>query len=187
MKRAFILLVFTVATLSSFAQNTAPFRPANILSVGASFIGEKLPEGTVYYPLNILARIYLKHYSKKDGGLSIYAEPQFVPVFLAQSKDMAFEFGANLGLEYLVELSQNFFATAAIGSGPHYITVQTDIQSPGFIFSDNFELGVLFSPHQSATQFNVRARFRHISNAGIRNPNKGIDNWFFIFGASTTF
>lgn len=186
MKRFLVTLLCSLPFLV-FGQQPSVFRPANNLSVGIGFISEKLPEGVSYYPQMLLAKLYLHHYGKRDGGLSLYAEPQFVPVILSGSNDMAFEFGANLGFQYVGKINKNVYASAAIGSGPHYITVQTDIQSPGYIFSDNFEVGFLFVLPKPDLQFNLRTRFRHISNAGIRNPNKGIDNWFLIFGLSHSF
>jgi hypothetical protein len=73
---------------------------------------------------------------------------------------------------------------AAIGSGPHYITVETDRQARGFIFSDNFELGSAYNFERINTAFLLKFRFRHISNAGLKEPNGGIDNFFVIAGLS---
>ena len=51
-----------------------------------------------------------------------------------------------------------------------------------FIFSDNFELGASYLPKGWRAGFNLRARFRHISNAGFKYPNLGVDNLFIIAG-----
>jgi hypothetical protein len=166
------------------AQEEAPWRPDNNLAIGIGFIGEKLPEGVTYYPQNILARFYVYHFSKKAGGLSLYGEPQFVPALLSGSDEVEFEYGLNAGFAYHGRISDQLYWQAAIGSGPHYITLETELQSSGFIFSDNFELGLVLDPPNSPAQFMLRTRFRHISNAGLKNPNKGIDNWFLILGMS---
>ncbi len=65
------------------------------------------------------------------------------------------------------------------GIGPHYISVHSEQQAWGFIFSDNLGVGLQFfaTPHQS---FDIGYRFRHISTAGLAEPNLGINthNWY---------
>ena len=97
-----------------------------------------------------------------------------------------YEFGFNAGLRYHLGLTPFLELNAAIGSGPHFISVQTRRQADGFIFSDNMEIGfTYFMPVR--TTINVKARFRHISNAGLQAPNGGIDNLFVVIGIGTTF
>ena len=68
-----------------------------------------------------------------------------------------------------------------LGSGPHYLGFDSAIQKKGFIFSDNFFLNFSQSiSHDLWIDYEVR--FRHISNAGIAEPNIGIDNFFLGIG-----
>ena len=70
-----------------------------------------------------------------------------------------------------------------LGSGPHYINAQTQRQAKGFIFSDNLAAGIrLPLPAHLAGEFNIQYRLRHISNAGLKSPNGGINNGFLVVG-----
>ena len=71
--------------------------------------------------------------------------------------------------------------TAAIGTGPHYLSLESDIQAKGFIFSDNFEVA-FYQKLKSRLGFSIKMRFRHLSNAGLKEPNIGIDNFFLMLG-----
>jgi hypothetical protein len=110
----YILFLF-LFPLSLLAQEDSPWRPKSNLAIGIGFIGEKLPEGTTYYPQNILARFYVHHFSKKPGGLSLYGEPQFVPAFLSGSDQVEFEYGLNAGFAYHGRISNQLYWQAAIG------------------------------------------------------------------------
>jgi len=146
-------------------------------------VAEKLPEGRSYKP-----RLLLGYWSvadlfrRKPSRLLVYIEPQLVYVPFDDGTAPAFEFGVNAGLEFQKPVGARGFLTAAIGSGPHYITVETDLQHKGYIFSDNFEVGWRQSLGASPWRLALKCRFRHISNANLMKPNKGIDNWFVILG-----
>ena len=159
------------------------------IHLGIPIINEKLKEGYEYQPWQLLFYWnFTKLLKDKKNDLFIYLEPQAVWVhFSDKDKKKAFEFGANLGLEYRLNLSEKTAITAAIGSGPHYISEETDGQRKGFIFSDNFTLGLKQSIGSSGTDLHLRARFRHISNLNIKLPNKGIDTWFLILGTTRSF
>ncbi len=68
-----------------------------------------------------------------------------------------------------------------IGTGPHFISKAPTRQEPGFIFSDNINLGFNFRI-SNQVYFDLRPGFRHISNAGIENPNKGINTYTLTAG-----
>lgn len=70
------------------------------------------------------------------------------------------------------------------GSGPHYISSSPARQTKGFIFSDNIFLGLRATVTQRIL-FDVRGGIRHLSNAGLKNPNKGLDN--VLIGAGIRF
>ena len=97
------------------------------------------------------------------------------------------EFGLNFGFMYQQTLFRTLKLTVALGTGPHYITLNTSRQDHGFIFSDNLELGLLYPISKSGIDFNLKVRYRHISNAGLQAPNVGIDNLFFVMGITKCF
>ena len=148
------------------------------LNFGASVIQEDLREGYAYRPFTLLAETSLW----LMGPVSVYAEGQFVYADTPVEPGEAYETGLNMGFRYQAQLTERWLFGVAIGAGPHYITLNTESQAPGFIFSDNFELGFSYLKPNRDWGINLRARFRHISNAGFKYPNLGLDNLFVILG-----
>lgn len=152
------------------------------LHLGYSFSQEKLPEGNEYQPFLIMAH-YSTYLSKPErkGKFGIFVEPQFNPVRLGEGEGSV-EFGLNAGVSYGWDIGKSH-VFGGISSGPHYVSVETDLQARGFIFSDNFIAG-LRRKIGTGFQLDAQFRFRHISNAGLMSPNAGIDNWLFVIGFS---
>lgn len=150
--------------------------------LGYSFIQEKLPEGNEYQPFLIMAH-YSTYLSKPErkAKFGIFVEPQVNPVRLGEGEG-SFEFGLNAGVTYGWDIGKSH-VFGGISSGPHYVSVETDLQAKGFIFSDNFIAG-LRRKVGTGFQLGAELRFRHISNAGLMSPNTGIDNWLFVIGFS---
>lgn len=175
MKQLLFIFFLLTGPLLSLAQDI-PF-PGATWSFGKSIIHEQLPEAYRYTPISILGNFPVQQF----GKLGVYGEYQYTQATnLRNSYD--FEFGMNFGLRYLMQLNLKTYLIASVGSGPHYITVQTDRQASGFIFSDNFELNLRHYYTELRTTIQLAARFRHISNAGLKSPNGGIDNFFLLFG-----
>lgn len=183
MKRLILawMLIFSSLGKTTLAQSDFS-RPVN-LNFGSSIIDELLPEGFPYNPLTLLASTSLYSF----GAFSIYGETQFTKAFNILTRQSDFEFGVNAGILWQLALANNWTLNAAIGSGPHFISVQTRLQSDGFIFSDNFEAGLSYYIPIAGMTFNLKGRFRHISNAGLKTPNWGIDNLFLIIGLGSVF
>ena len=159
------------------AQDSPESRFLNV-SLGNSVINEFLPEGNAYYPFTLLGS-YAIH---RMGKFTIYGELQLVQTLGSLEAQTDYEFGTNFGFMFRQPLNKELSLVAAIGSGPHYISVITRLQASGFIFSDNFELGLLYQVPEWGSFVTAKARFRHISNAGLENPNGGIDNGFVVIG-----
>ena len=147
-------------------------------SLGATFIDEQLPEEVDYTPFMVMVNTTL--WRIKD--LAITGELQLVKVLESLDRNSNVEFGTNFGLLYTPKIGQSAYLLAGITSGPHFITINTALQTRGFIFSDNFEVGIRLKMPASKWHTDLKVRFRHISNAGIQNPNGGIDNFFVIIG-----
>jgi hypothetical protein len=72
-----------------------------------------------------------------------------------------------------------------LGSGPHFITADLPRQAKGFIFSDNLAVGFFKGVNQKKGLFlNVQFRVRHISNAGLKLPNAGVNTLNVLVGLS---
>jgi len=119
------------------------------------------------------------------GDFLAYIEPQFNP---AINSEMNFEFGVDLGVKYITPplIKDKLSAYILAGTGPHYISVVTRDQANGLIFSNTIGAGLyLFLTENSAINFGYR--LRHISNAGLTEPNSGINTHFGIIGCSVFF
>jgi lipid A 3-O-deacylase len=117
------------------------------------------------------------------GKLTFFIEPQFNPV---ANPDEDFEFGLSLGLQYQYPIMEKLSAYVLAAVGPHYISVVTDDQANGLVFSDMAGVG-LYYHLTNRSAINVGYRFRHLSNAGIAMPNEGIDSHFGVIGYSVFF
>ncbi|MBK9016863.1 MAG: acyloxyacyl hydrolase [Saprospiraceae bacterium] len=171
-----ILLFFALKTTAQTSCSAG-------VHLGIPIIHETLKEGRKYKPYQLLFYYNFANLLKgKKNDLFIYLEPQLVWVHFSPKDKKEWEFGSNLGLEYRLNVSDKTAIIAAIGSGPHFITVETRQQHRGFIFSDNFTAGLHQKLGDSGTNFDLKFRFRHISNLNFAKPNIGIDSWFVIAG-----
>ena len=157
-------------------------------SVGLGIINELVPEGFSYRPLFLTYRDYLYTFpAKGKHTFYFYMEPQLAGALNAISEDQTkldFEFGINLGVKFDYEFGLDRFFFLAIGVGPHYFSTETSLQARGFLFSDNIEGGVGRVLKNGKTRLDVKYRFRHLSNAGGLEPNKGVDNHFLMLEVS---
>ena len=138
---------------------------------------------TYFYDVYLLQ--YQYHFTlvaREKWALEFLAQPQFNfsrykhPDESISIKN-GYEYGLNGGFLVrgflLEEIISPYFC---ISAGPHYVSGVPDRQSPGFIFSDNFFSGLSIRLNENL-YLDLRFGFRHISNAGLQNPNGGINNW----------
>lgn len=152
-------------------------------NIGLSIYSITLPEGNNYKPLLLMGNFGLELTKKeKKGKWWIMFEPQLNPVFL-DTKLKELEFGINVAFRYKYKIGKLSFCYAQLGSGPHFITIPTERQSQGFIFSDNLAFG-LSNKITGNWMLNTEFRIRHISNANVMAPNRGMNNLFLILGLS---
>lgn len=176
--RIIILFGCFFLTTALFAQDFGAKNKAMGVGLAIPFVNEKLPEGRTYIPYQLLGYYTLHNLAKKKkNNFWIYLEPQWVIVAYDTKDPFDMEFGANLGLKYEFNFGKSTLLTAAIGSGPHVISVETTHQTRGYIFSDNMEIGIRQLFKESDWEMHLRCRFRHISNANFQKPNKGIDTF----------
>ncbi len=170
------------------AQESAFRKFLPTVGIGYGVWNENLLDGGVYNPIILIGRSTVFQLSKQRGnGFSVYVESQLVAVSVREFRRRDYEFGGNLGFEYRTSLWLGSLFETSIGSGPHYITVVTRHQARGFIFSDNFEMALSQALPKGNAQLQLRFRYRHISNAGLQEPNLGIDNVFVFAGFAKSF
>ena len=110
---------------------------------------------------------------------------QFAAVEIPGGKD--FDLGANLSLELLWHLHRMLGLQLRVGSGPAYQSTSSTKQAKGFIFSNNFTLGLRFTLAQDKCYITPQARFRHMSNAHTKIPNNGIDSFIGLLAVDIPF
>lgn len=118
-----------------------------------------------------------------SGVLSLALEPKINPVF---NPDTDVEVGISFGLKYRYPISETWSVYVLGSVGPHLITVQTKDQANGLVFFDTVGAGFAFFLTKQAA-INLEYRFRHVSNAGIKEPNGGIDSHIVAIGYSLFF
>lgn len=188
-KYIFVICIFFLS-ISTYAQNEQAYikQESSGFFMGASFINEQLPENYSYQVYQLIYNYsfpIINQEKVKKHNLILQLEPQINPVSLKGEK-MQFETGINVGLIYNYKLSQNSLLDVGFGSGLHYISTNTCLQANGFIFNNNFILGISkrIERKKNGWEISVQFRFRHLSNLDLNLPNKGLDNFIFYCGIS---
>ena len=185
MKNIITIILLGISIIStSFAQDNNE-KPSGYfsLSIAYSVKDDLLPEGIDYSPIVFLASFPI--YQKRRWA--IYSELQYAKAMQGYKFQAEWEFGMNVGFMYRFLVLDKFSTTLAIGTGPYFISLETSRQARGFIFSDNLQLGFVYPISKMDLDLNIKARYRHISNAGFESPNGGIENMFFVFGITKHF
>lgn len=141
-----------------------------------------LPEGTRYYVGLIGANFsFPLFHAKEFFNMSVDLFPHYGYVWVVEDKTY-FEIGLNVRLGFNFLISKNNVISTKIGSGPHYVNVVTTKQASGFIFSDYFLITYKrrISKKIKPVLLEFEFGYRHISNAGLKEPNRSISN--FILG-----
>lgn len=186
----FFLLFFLTSNHIISSNEYIKFKTKGILA-GAAFSNEKLDGGIHYVPIQFIYKFNypIFHNSQsRRSNLFMHVEPQFNLVVLGSSLN-AFETGVNVGLTYNYIIAQKWIVFFGLGAGPHYISKETSKLAKGFTFSDNFMFGLRkrIIIKQAMYEIEFQTRFRHMSNAGLKQPTAGIDAFLFLFGISKLF
>jgi len=189
---ASVLLLILVIAIPFPADAGPGGRTAGFFSETSFLFGAgtgSLPEGH-YRPVLMMVNLgvdlgrYLPALKRHAGRLLVFAEPQFNVV---TSPEANFEAGVGFGLRYVYPLGEGWSLFLMGSVGPHYISVVTEKQAQGFLFSDVLGGGFYFALPKKKGALNVGYRFRHLSNADIIVPNGGIDCHFIVAGYSVFF
>ena len=115
---------------------------------------------------------------KPKGNLKFILEP-FLNTVVSPNSNI--ELGNNFILKYSHPITKRIFMYLEGGLGLLYMSQHTREQSTHFNFSE--QIGVGFSYFFSKNKaINMGYRYRHLSNAGIDEPNSGIDMDYFLCG-----
>lgn len=179
--RAFMLLLCTCCASFAAGQNASQrFR-----SMGAAAgFGYQTNINVKYNPVFFAGDLAWQFGKQlRSKFLAFYLEPQLNVVVTSRPFD--YEFGTNFGLRFYQRLNANWLLYEMLGSGPHHISAKLPQQANGFIFSDNLAVGSLARlKKEKSIYLNFQIRFRHISNAGFKRPNLGVNTLHFLVGLS---
>lgn len=90
------------------------------------------------------------------------------------------EFAINIGIQAKLDISKSLSAYILGSVGPTFSNTETDRLNSGMSFSDVIALG--FNYDTTFSLIDLRLSFRHVSNAGLNNPNKGYNSLNFGVG-----
>ncbi|MCG8377104.1 MAG: acyloxyacyl hydrolase [Chlorobiales bacterium] len=94
------------------------------------------------------------------------------------------EAGFNVGFRYITPVTDGVSIFGEISSGPAYLSIDTVEQGDGgFNFISQFGAGLQFELTRNVA-LNAGYRFRHLSNAGFSEPNRGINSDVLLAGIS---
>lgn len=186
-----ILLVFISLLFSSnngISQDYDLLKSKNKIGVSIGHGGQYIVP--VSYDYN--ATIFQVHYFRRIFGndkwsVDLNLMPNFVTTYFYKNlqdsiRHNSYEFGLNGGVILRRAVAGQTSLYMALTAGPHYIEETPDRQRPGFIFSDNLSLGMLIGLNKQI-YLDLRASLRHVSNAQLMLPNKGMNNVLFYIGA----
>ncbi len=197
-KKIFItILVLTalVAYQSVYAQDSLSTRKNRlgfVTGAGNQYIGQLVGAGSrgfavatnYYYHVTFYELEYYRTLKKKRSAeWDILVQPQYninryglYPESVSSDFLNGFEFGLNMGVLYRRHLSilpVDWYVS--LSSGPHYASGTPHRQMSGFLFSNNLFAGANLKLYRNIYA-DVRFGLRHMSNAGTRLPNAGVNN-----------
>ncbi len=189
-----ILLLCSVLLLSppsAWARGNPPEQWAQAERESAFIIGigtASIPEGK-YQPLLMTWRIgrdlkkYFPRLGEIPGRFTAFLEPQLNP---SHRPEDSIEFGIGIGVQYRYPFTERLAGYLSGSTGPHYMTLVTAEQARGFLFSNTLGAGLYYFMREDSALI-LGYRYRHLSNAGLVEPNGGINASFITLGYAVFF
>lgn len=127
----------------------------------------------------------LKPFFRKFGlgprGLAVFELEPFIGAVISPNNNI--EVGCNFLLKYAYPLTSKIYPYAEGGLGVVYMSQHTREQSTQYNFLPQLGAGVQYFLKENVS-INAGYRYRHLSNASFKHPNKGIDAHMFLTGMS---
>lgn len=186
------IFILSVFILSCFGTSVFAERPVEGIGKWLQEVGVfsgyitgdlKEKEDLRIVPLGMRFGFDLKPFTKKfgfnpKGMLEMIYEP-FINHIIAPKSNV--ELGLAFLFRYSYPLTGKLYPYIEAGSGLHYMTLQTREQSTQFNFIDQGGGGITYFLKKNLA-LDIGYRFRHISNAGIKEPNGGINANVYTVG-----
>ena len=120
---------------------------------------------------------------KPPGMLELIYEPYVGFITEPQAN---VELALPMFFRYAYPLTEKLYPYVEVGSGPYYYTLHTYEQSTQFNFMSAGGVGLIFFVRDDLA-VNAGYRRRHVSNAGIKESNGGIEADVYTIGVSWYF
>lgn len=177
-----IIIVMFFYTASASAQESPKFHDRNRLGVVTSFGGQALLDLEYRYLVSSI-QVEYEHAIKKYRSWILHALVQTQYNITRFNYDdggpvklKGYEFGLNLGINMEKTFNDGKMGIyMGVGTGPHFISDGTHRQADGILFCNNIYAGFKCKLN-GHLELDIRPGFRHISNAGLWEPNGGINN-----------
>jgi hypothetical protein len=186
--------VFAQDTLAHYNKNRLGFATGT----GVQYVGQLLSIGNkgftvasnYYYHVNFYQLQYYRVLKKRHKyQLELLVQPQYnvsryglYPESVPTDYLDSYEYGLNLGLLYRRNWGNGPVSYyVALSTGPHYASGVPHRQRSGFLFANNLVAGFNLRVYKSLYA-DVCFGLRHMSNAGTRLPNAGVNNLVFKEG-----
>lgn len=124
---------------------------------------------------------FLKKFDIEPKGLAVFELEPFIGVVVSPNNNI--EIGSNFLLKYAYPLTKKIYPYAEGGIGVLYMSQHTREQATQYNFLPQAGAGVQYFVKENVS-INAGYRYRHLSNASLKHPNKGIDVHMFLIGTS---
>ncbi|MDD5069543.1 MAG: acyloxyacyl hydrolase [Candidatus Omnitrophica bacterium] len=184
-KLVLIIVFFGVFSLGGYSyaldgvEVLSGFFSADIRDQGSDYKGIPLLVAFDFDAKPLFEKIGLK----TQGRLDFVVEP-FLNTII--DPDLNLEVGSNFLIKYVFPLSDKVQPYAKVGLGALYMSQHTREQSTQYNFLPQAAGGFHFFITEK-TALSCEYRYRHLSNASFKHPNKGIDAGMILGGISFLF
>ncbi len=201
MKKNIIIILLCVFYFNSYGQKISRYKIGLSYGFGEN---EKFPFNNDDHTYDIqFYKIQLNYLAKELGkfNFEINVEPSYYrtkhqllneylvtpeePDYLEKQDDFTqlktmneYALGLGLLVRYPILNKWSVFILGSIA--PMYMDTETERMAKGFSFSDVISLGLTYKIKKVA--FDVRYGVRHVSNAGLQQPNSGYNTTNLEFG-----
>ncbi|MGF7080123.1 acyloxyacyl hydrolase [Mucilaginibacter sp. UYCu711] len=186
--------VFAQEILANYNKNRLGFSTGT----GVQYIGQLVGIGrkgftvasNYYYHVNFYEIQFYRTLKKRPVyQLDLLVQPQYnvsryglYPESVPTDYLDSYEYGLNLGLLYRRNWGGGPLSYyVALSTGPHYASGVPHRQMSGFLFANNLVAGLNLKVYKTLYA-DVSFGLRHMSNAGTRLPNAGVNNLVFKEG-----
>ena len=193
MKKIILILISLTAPLTFASHDDLLFDgAAHKIGFNIGFGSQRVRNASLGVNYTYDATFYqLQYYralkQRSTWGIDLLLQPQYNKTrFIQHVGDTAliegYEAGINVGFLFRKNFLNDRISLYLLASiGPHYVSGTPDRQVSGFIFSDNFDLGLQIELDEKL-YLDIRPGIRHISNGSTRHPNGGVNDITFDIG-----